>query len=111
MTKHPLGEEPFPKVQRELHLAQYQPVPSGPILGHLREEISSSSSPVPLEEGAGEEDTLSLLRLEKPSDLGCSSCLALEAFHHLGLSSPLDTIQDLYFLLLLRHPKLLQDLR
>lgn len=61
MTKHPLGEEPFPKVQRELHLAQYQPVPSGPILGHLREEISSSSSPVPLEEGAGEEDTLSLL--------------------------------------------------
>lgn len=61
MTKHPLGEEHSPKVQSELHLTQRHSTPSGPIAGHQREEISSSSFPVPLEEGADcEEGTLSL---------------------------------------------------
>lgn len=49
----------------------------------------------------------SLLRLNKPSDCSCSSRLALEAFTNLG-HSPLDTLQDLYFLIL-GHPKLSQD--
>ena len=51
MTDHPLGEEPFPNVQSELALTQLHSIPSCPIAGHQREEISTSPSAAPLEKG------------------------------------------------------------
>ena len=50
MTDHPLSEEPFPDFQPEIPLAQLHSIPSCPIAGHQREEISTSISADPLEE-------------------------------------------------------------
>ena len=47
VPNHPLGEEPFPNTQPEPTLPQLQAVPSGPITGHQREEISAYPSSPP----------------------------------------------------------------
>ena len=46
----PLSEEPFPKVQSELPLTQLHSICLCPIIGHQREEISTSPYTALLEE-------------------------------------------------------------
>jgi len=53
MTDHHLNEEPFPNVQSQLPLTQLHSISLRPVAGHEREEISTSPSTAPLEEGVG----------------------------------------------------------
>ncbi|KAJ7419755.1 hypothetical protein BTVI_24228 [Pitangus sulphuratus] len=50
VPNHPLGEESFSNIQPKPPLAQLQAIPLGPVIGHLREEISACPSPSPHKE-------------------------------------------------------------
>ena len=52
MANHSLSEAPFPNVHPELPLMQLLSLSWCPTAGHQKEEISTSSSAAPLEEGA-----------------------------------------------------------
>ena len=54
---------------------------------------------------ASPQPALNKLRLNKQTDLSCSSHSALQTIHHL-CSSPLDALSQFYVLLLLWHPAL-----
>ncbi|KAJ7402779.1 hypothetical protein BTVI_83504 [Pitangus sulphuratus] len=44
VANHPLHEEPFSNIQPKPSLTQLQTIPSGPVTGHYREEISAYPS-------------------------------------------------------------------
>ena len=95
VTNHPLSEESFSNVQSELHLTQLHSISLCPIIGHWREEISSSPSTSPHEEGADcsevslQSALLQAEQIKLPQSLLGS--LALKAFHHF-CHPPLDTL-------------------
>ena len=53
---HPLGEHPFPNIQPKTPLAHLPAIPSGPVIGHQKEEISACPSISPCEEAVDRDE-------------------------------------------------------